>query len=356
MRIRTIKPEWLEDEELAAASDEARVLSVALILMSDDHGRGRASIATIAAETWRYALERNDGADAPEVLAKASRALRELVDMGFVRLYSVRAQRYFEIHNWKKHQKVDKPSAPRVPAPEEQETSEKSHIRETLATHSRVSSDTLATDLDPDLDPIPRPGGEQRAVAPAPAASSDQSTQEPLPGSIGAILRAAPLPAEPDAPCQLPEFTEATIKAVRRQVHDLYTAKVGYSHDLNGQHVQRLTQTLRGVAQARGEALPAVVERAVLGFLADPYWQSKRWPLNGLVRQAAQYADPAKPEDIKVPDSGANQAKLSSLRSKISAAETERKLAASMNPGAVSKLDERIDGMRREMKRLEGAA
>jgi hypothetical protein len=48
-RIRTIKPEWLEDELLAAASDEARVLSVALILMADDYGRGRASLATIAA-------------------------------------------------------------------------------------------------------------------------------------------------------------------------------------------------------------------------------------------------------------------------------------------------------------------
>lgn len=166
MRIRTIKPEWLEDEELAAASDEARVLSVALILMSDDHGRGRASIATIAAETWRYALERNDGGDAPEVLAKASRALRELVEMGFVMLYSVRGQRYFEIHNWKKHQKVDKPSAPRVPAPEEQETSEKPHIRETVARSSRDCGETLAPDLDPDLDPVPRPGGEQRAGEP----------------------------------------------------------------------------------------------------------------------------------------------------------------------------------------------
>lgn len=153
MRIRTIKPEWLEDEKLAAASDEARVLSVALILMSDDHGRGRASIATIAAETWRYALERNDGADAPEVLARASRALRELVEVGFVGLYEVKGQRYFEVINWKKHQKVDKPSAPRVPAPEVQETPKKADIREALASHSRGPRETLAPDLDPDLDP-----------------------------------------------------------------------------------------------------------------------------------------------------------------------------------------------------------
>jgi hypothetical protein len=48
-RIRSIKPEWLDDEKIAGASDEARVLSVALILMSDDYGRGRAALAAIAA-------------------------------------------------------------------------------------------------------------------------------------------------------------------------------------------------------------------------------------------------------------------------------------------------------------------
>lgn len=156
MRIRTIKPEWLDDEKLAAASDEARVLSVALILMSDDYGRGRASIATIAAETWRYALERNGGEHAPEIFARASRALRELVEIGFVGLYEVKGQRYFEIHHWKKHQKVDKPSAPRVPAPDQQETRENSDHRDTVATPSRDHVETLAPDLDPD--PIPRPG------------------------------------------------------------------------------------------------------------------------------------------------------------------------------------------------------
>ena len=40
-RIRSIKPEWLEDERMVMASSDARVLSIALILMADDYGNGR---------------------------------------------------------------------------------------------------------------------------------------------------------------------------------------------------------------------------------------------------------------------------------------------------------------------------
>ncbi len=113
-RIRSIKPEWLDDELLAAASDEARALSVGLILMADDYGNGRASIATIAASVWRYQLERNDGENAPEVLAKASRAFRELVAIRFVGCWTDSGQRYYAIRNWARHQRVDKPGKPLV--------------------------------------------------------------------------------------------------------------------------------------------------------------------------------------------------------------------------------------------------
>lgn len=351
-RIRTVKPEWLDDERLVCASSDARVLSIALITLADDHGRGRASVVLLGGRVFpNHANPREDAAKARE----------ELVSARYVLVYEVDGQEYYQIRNWAKHQRVDRPSASQLPPPPSGSEHKPlcceppANIRED-APRPRV---VLATDLDLDRGPGEDREGSTRAVAPPPAASPAQSTQEPPPGSIGAILRAAPAPRpdpEQDAPCQLPEFTEATIRAVRKQVHDLYTNNVGYSHDLNGQHIQRLTQTLRGVAQARGEALPVVVERTVSGFLADPYWQGKRWPLNGLVRQAAQYADPAKPEDIKVVDRAQVESKIGSLRGKINEAQTDRALAASMNPGEVAKIDERIAGMRREMKRLEGAA
>lgn len=117
MRIRTIKPEWLSDELLAGCSDAARMLSVALILMADDHGRGRASVPTLVGEVWRYEVGRDDGAKAGEVYAKARRALDELSSVRFATLYEVNGQAYYEIRSWAKHQKIDRKGPPRIPAP-----------------------------------------------------------------------------------------------------------------------------------------------------------------------------------------------------------------------------------------------
>jgi hypothetical protein len=109
MRIRTIKPEWLEDERLSNASAEARVLSIALILLSDDFGRGRGANAFLGTRAFP-----ND----PTLCADA---LAELVEIGFVRLYVVRDQRYFSVVNWSKHQRVDKPGKSQIPAPQDEE-------------------------------------------------------------------------------------------------------------------------------------------------------------------------------------------------------------------------------------------
>lgn len=162
-RIRTIKPEWLEDEFLAAASDSARMLSAALMLMADDYGRGRGSVATVAAEAWRFELERDDGAHARETLAKVSRVLQELRGIRFMLLYEVEGQRYFAIRTWKRHQKVDHPSKPRIPEPDPAEWAAFCKPRDTLLEASREPRESLgevAETLAPhtsDLRPVPVP-------------------------------------------------------------------------------------------------------------------------------------------------------------------------------------------------------
>lgn len=103
-RIRTVKPEWLEDEQMLDSSEAARVLSIALLLLADDHGRGRAD---------KFLAQRIFPRN-PDVYRPA---LDRLVEIGFCRVYEIDRQTYFEIRNWRKHQRVEKPGPPKVPAP-----------------------------------------------------------------------------------------------------------------------------------------------------------------------------------------------------------------------------------------------
>lgn len=104
-RIRTIKPEWLEDEKMVLMSPAARVLSVGLILIADDHGRGVGHRGLIVSRVF------------PMHLDEGNAAYDELLSSGFFELYEVRGQTYFMITNWARHQRVDKPGKPRVPEP-----------------------------------------------------------------------------------------------------------------------------------------------------------------------------------------------------------------------------------------------
>jgi hypothetical protein len=152
MRIRSVKPEWLSHELLAAASDEARVLSIGLILMADDEGRGRGSVAAIVAEVWRFDMAREDGAKAPEVFAKARRALAELSAIGWVRLYEASGQTYFEILTFKKHQKIDKPTKSKIPEPSTDSSSPHRVLHELSPSLSRAVAEDSTTDQDQDQD------------------------------------------------------------------------------------------------------------------------------------------------------------------------------------------------------------
>lgn len=197
MRIRTIKPEWLEDEKMMESSIAARLMSVALLLLADDHGRGRGSITYL----HRMAMPR----EAPDVV---QRARDELVAMGFIVLYRVRDQEYFEVRNWSKHQRVDRPGKPRVPEPptnpredpprltresrethakdrethakdrETEETNENAGSRDTRVGHEKIRG-SHATDHDHDHDHRPTTD-DRRSEARAPAPAREAPTEPDL--------------------------------------------------------------------------------------------------------------------------------------------------------------------------------
>lgn len=105
-RIRSIKPEWLDDERLALASSDARTLSIALLLLADDYGNGRAAKVLLAGRVFPG-----------KPIETLANALEELAKVRFVQVYEADGQQYFSIRNWSKHQRVDKPGKPQVPGP-----------------------------------------------------------------------------------------------------------------------------------------------------------------------------------------------------------------------------------------------
>jgi hypothetical protein len=150
-----VKPEWLDDEQLLRAGSDARVLSIALLLLADDYGRGRLIPERDAPRIFPFE---------PEPSRVFREAFAKLSAMGFVVRYLVRSQTYFAIVNWVKHQKVDKPGKPHVPAP-----------LESIEELSRESRESLGPDQDQrptTNDQDQRAGGECEGSLPAPAADA----------------------------------------------------------------------------------------------------------------------------------------------------------------------------------------
>lgn len=106
MRIRTIKPEFWESESLGRVSREARLLFIGLFSCCDDHGRARASSRLLASRLFPY----DDDA-----LKKLPTWIAELEKERCVRIYKSNDETYLDIPKWLNHQKIDKPSASKLP-------------------------------------------------------------------------------------------------------------------------------------------------------------------------------------------------------------------------------------------------
>jgi hypothetical protein len=187
-RIRSIKPEWLDDENIVQVSSDARVLSIALILLADDYGNGRAAPVLLAGRVFPG-----------KVLETLANALEELANIRFVQLYERDGQRYFAIRNWGRHQRVDKPGRAQVPGP-------LANIRETAANFREAPSTSQE---------IPAPlrdwkgGGGKGGGGEGDSRESRESARLPAPA------RGFALP-ESETQTQTPELTAAELRALFR--------------------------------------------------------------------------------------------------------------------------------------------
>lgn len=134
-RIRTIKPELLEDSKTASLNHDEWRLFVSLLLVADDHGNFRANPSLLEGLVFHSRAPR-------EALASL---LATLSDVGLVVLYDAGGQKYGSIVNWAKHQKVDKPSKPKIPGPYDPLSTISRGPRESLARLSRLTCTCTCT-------------------------------------------------------------------------------------------------------------------------------------------------------------------------------------------------------------------
>jgi uncharacterized phage protein (TIGR02220 family) len=107
MRIRSIKPEFWTSESVGRLSRDARLLFIGLWSFADDSGRGRGAFPAISGTLFPY------DSDASKSLP---RWFAELEAEGMVRRYKATdGNTYYDLPNWLKHQKIEKPSKSRIP-------------------------------------------------------------------------------------------------------------------------------------------------------------------------------------------------------------------------------------------------
>jgi hypothetical protein len=97
MRIRSIKPEFWEDERIAALSPLARLLFIASWQLADRNGVFEHREQWIKAKVFPY-----ESGEAPSV----SQLLHELFTGGHLVPYEVDGKKYIIVRNFKKHQRI----------------------------------------------------------------------------------------------------------------------------------------------------------------------------------------------------------------------------------------------------------
>ena len=181
MRIRSIKPEFWSSPDIAALSDSDRLLFIGLWSYVDDHGRGRDDIALIVAALYPHDMVANP----LDTVAKVRDGLARLSEADLILRYTVASRTYLLVTGWSKHQRVDKPKASRIPAPEEGSA--------TTFPHNEANRETVAN--------------SRETVATPPEILVSGTGEQ---GNRGTVRRSAtPIfaPSKPPAPTSMPSAT-----------------------------------------------------------------------------------------------------------------------------------------------------
>lgn len=121
-RIRTIKPDFFTSPDVTSNEFRTRLTWVGLWTYCDDFGRESADLDLIKAAVW----PKDRKVQPKHILID----LEALASLGMVAFYTVDGRDYVQVTNWRKHQRVDRPTKSNIPEPS-------GGLRATLANDSR---------------------------------------------------------------------------------------------------------------------------------------------------------------------------------------------------------------------------
>lgn len=135
-RIRTIKPEFFTSPDTAKISHTGRLVYIAMWTLADDYGRGELNMLQIRAhafpehDPWLDEALNQIVEEAAKNLGKEvqskSNAFQILVEEVLiayeVTVYTNKGRTYYAIPSWDTHQKTQRKSKPKIPKPDDPES------------------------------------------------------------------------------------------------------------------------------------------------------------------------------------------------------------------------------------------
>jgi len=247
-RIRTIKPELPESESIGRLSRDARLVFILLFTQADDEGRLRGVPKLIASQIFPYD---EDAAGFMEGW------LTEIEREGLIVRYVFGGANFIFITGWKKHQKIDKPSASKFPAPDDRSA----RSRRDFAECSPKPREPSATDqdLDQDLDrELEQDSGASHLTSAGAAAGM----------SVGQEDHSAE--ASPGRPSEIPTMEDDAKKSRRRKTVD--------SADFETFYAAYPVPSDKGLARIEfAKACKKAPFSVIMAGLSSYSWPAERW-------------------------------------------------------------------------------
>ncbi|WP_202495599.1 hypothetical protein [Streptomyces sp. SID4982] len=255
-RIRTIKPEFFTSLTIADLPLTARLTFIGLWTHADDAGRCIDDPRLIKAALWPL-----DDRTASDIETD----LKLLSESSLITRYVLNQKRYLAVTGWDEHQRINRPTASKLPAPDEGEPLPPDPV-------TRENSDSLSTHTQlTEGSPQERKGRE----------GNREGKGTPLP------------PASHQPPVSPPEGPSETTRSAQM------------TEDWWQQYGRRTAQTKRTVRQAIAEALANGIESVELRAALDRLGETSK-PVTGGTLQFA-LSDVRRPSLRAVPTTKRHQ-------------------------------------------------